>query len=110
MLRVRQRLPPDRIEDVQRDIQRKLIGHGLRDKIKAGQRIAITAGSRGIGGLNELLSGISTAVRECGGEPFIIPAMGSHGGATAQGQAEILSRLGVNEDTAGAPVRATRVE
>ena len=72
-----------------------------------GDRIAITAGSRGIGGFIELLAGIADAVKACGGEPFIIPAMGSHGGATAEGQTEILRRLGVNRATAGAPIRAT---
>ena len=46
-------------------------------------------------------------MKSCGGEPFIIPAMGSHGGATAEGQAEILHRLGVTEQSAGAPIRAT---
>jgi hypothetical protein len=107
MVRLRQRLPTDRIEDVTGDVHGKLLSHGLREKIKPGQRIAITAGSRGIGGLNELLRGISSAIRECGGDPFIVPAMGSHGGATPRGQVEILKRLGVDEDNAGAPIRAT---
>ena len=89
------------------DVRQKLLDSGLRDKVKPGNRIAITAGSRGIGGFVELLSGIADAVKSCGGEPFIIPAMGSHGGATAEGQAEILHRLGVNEQSAGAPIRAT---
>jgi hypothetical protein len=57
--------------------------------------------------LIELLSGIADAVKSCGGEPFIIPAMGSHGGATAEGQAEVLHRLGVTEQSSGAPIRAT---
>jgi hypothetical protein len=104
MTPTRQRLPADRIEDVPGDVKRKLDTFGIRAKIPAGSRIAITAGSRGIGGLTDLLSGICYAVRECGAEPFIIPAMGSHGGATAQGQAEILRRLGVSEHSAAAPV------
>jgi len=107
MVRIRQRLPSDRIEDVAGDVHRKLIEAGLGEKIRPGHRIAITAGSRGIGGLAELLSGISSAIRQCRGEPFIVPAMGSHGGATAEGQTEILSRLGVHDKSAGAPVRAT---
>ena len=101
---VRQRLPADHIDDVPGDVKRKLDAFGIRAKISAGSRIAITAGSRGIGGLTDLLSGISHAVRECGAEPFIVPAMGSHGGATAQGQAEILRRLGVSEQAAGASI------
>src|SRR4051812_1465597 len=107
MAHVRQNLPPDRIANVAADIRGKLLEFGLREKIKPGNRIAITAGSRGIGGLVELLSGIADAVRTSGGEPFIIPAMGSHGGATPEGQAEILNRLGVSGQSAGAPIRAT---
>ena len=107
MAKVRQKLPSDHISDVRKDVRQKLLDSGLRDKIKPGYRIAVTAGSRGIGGLIELLSGIADAVKSCGGEPFIIPAMGSHGGATPEGQAEILHRLGVNEQSTGAPIRAT---
>ena len=107
MAKVRQKLASDHIGDVRRDVAQKLLDAGLRDKVKPGNRIAVTAGSRGIGGFVELLSGITDAVKSCGGEPFIIPAMGSHGGATAEGQAEILHRLGVNEQSTGAPIRAT---
>jgi hypothetical protein len=107
MAKVRQTLPSDHIADVRKDVRQKLLESGLRDRIKRGNRIAITAGSRGIGGLVELLSGIADAVKSCGGEPFIVPAMGSHGGATPEGQAEILRRLGVNEQSVGAPIRAT---
>jgi len=107
MMRVRQNLPADHIPDVRNDVREKLIDFGIRWKVKPGQRVAITAGSRGIGGLIELLSGICDAVKACGGEPFIIPAMGSHGGATPEGQTEILWRLGVSEEACGAPVRAT---
>ncbi len=107
MAHVRQDLPSDHIADVRGDVKRKLLDSGLREKIKPGNRIAITAGSRGIGAFVELLSGIADAVKSCSGEPFIIPAMGSHGGATPEGQAEILNRLGVNEQSTGAPIRAT---
>ncbi len=107
MAKVRQKLAADHIVDVHGDVRQKLLDSGLRDKIKPGHRIAITAGSRGIGGLIELLSGIADAVKSCGGDPFIIPAMGSHGGATAEGQTEILHRLGVSEQSSGAPIRAT---
>src|SRR5206468_752060 len=96
MAKVRQKLPSDHIIDVHNDVIQKLLASGLHDKVRPGNRIGVTAGSRGIGGLIELLSGIAEAVKSCGGEPFIIPAMGSHGGATAEGQAEILHRLGVN--------------
>ncbi len=107
MLQVRQKLPSDHIQDVRGDVRKKLEGFGLDRRIRRGDRIAVTAGSRGIGGLLELLGGIADAVKGAGGEPFIVPAMGSHGGSTPEGQAEILRRLGVNEESAGAPIRAT---
>jgi hypothetical protein len=107
MAHVRQNLPSDHIDDVRSDVKQKLIAFDARQKIKPGNRIAITAGSRGIGAFVELLSGIADAVKSCGGEPFIIPAMGSHGGATPEGQTEILNRLGVTEQFTGAPIHAT---
>jgi Domain of unknown function (DUF362) len=107
MARVRQDLPADHISDVAGDVTAKLLAANLAHRIQPGHEVAITAGSRGIGGFVELLSGIVEAVKTCGGHPFIVPAMGSHGGATAHGQAEILRRLGVAEATIGAPVRAT---
>jgi hypothetical protein len=107
MAHVRQNLPSDHIDDVRADVKQKLLASDVREKIKPGNRIAITAGSRGIGAFIELLSGITDAVKSCGGEPFIIPAMGSHGGATSEGQTEILNRLGVTEQSTGAPIRAT---
>src|SRR3954464_3150276 len=107
MALVRQELRSDRIEDAAGDVAAKLMASGLPQRIRPGQHVAITAGSRGIGAFVELLSGIVRAVEMCGGYPFIIPAMGSHGGATASGQTEILRRLGVTEGTVGAPIRAT---
>jgi len=105
--RVKQHLPADHIADVRGETRRRLIESGALKKTRPGGRVAITAGSRGIGGLLDLLAGAVDAVKECGGAPFIIPAMGSHGGATVEGQREILRILGVNETTVGAPVEAT---
>ena len=107
MMRIRQILPSDHIPDVRNDVRLRLIDYGIGRKVKRGDRVAVTAGSRGIGGLVELLSGICDAVKACGAEPFIIPGMGSHGGACPEGQAEILSRLGVGEQSVGAPICAT---
>src|SRR5262249_53567291 len=105
MARVRQYLPADRVDDVRSDVRQKLTA--FASKIKPGDRVAITAGSRGIGGLLDLLAGIADAIKSCRGEPFIIPAMGSPGGATPEGQTEILRRLGVTEAATGAPIHAT---
>lgn len=107
MARVRQELNSRHIQDPRLDVKNKLITAGLRERVQPGARIAITAGSRGIGGFVELLSGTVDAIRSVGGEPFIIPAMGSHGGATPQGQTKLLETLGVTETSIGAPIRAT---
>lgn len=107
MARVKQHLPTGRLPDPRAETRQRLLDAGLQQKLKPGDRIAITAGSRGMGGFVEIISGIVDAVKAAGGEPFIIPAMGSHGGAVAEGQVEILRRLGVTEDTVGAPIRAS---
>ena len=104
--RVKQYLPTEHVGDVRKETARRLIDAGLPARVKQGDRIAITAGSRGVGGFAELLAGMVDAVKTCGGKPFIFPAMGSHGGAVAEGQSEILHRLGVSEKTAGAPIHA----
>lgn len=107
MAHIRRNLPGEHVADPAAEVARLLAERGLRSKVKAGARIAITAGSRGIGGLVPILSGIARAVKECGGEPFIVPAMGSHGGATPEGQTEILRLLGVNDGSVGMPIRST---
>jgi len=104
---VAQLLPSDHIADVRGETQQRLIQSGFLNNLKQDARIAITAGSRGMGGFVELLAGIVDAVKASGGQPFIIPAMGSHGGATEAGQKEILQRLGASEQATGAPIHAT---
>src|SRR5882762_2212323 len=91
---VKQQLRSEHIENVREDVCKKLLGAGLGSKIGKGSRVAITAGSRGIGGFTELLNGFCDAVRQAGGEPFIVHSMGSHGGEICALQPEpILSRL-----------------
>ena len=107
MVPVTQALPSAHIANPREYVRDRLLQAGLREKVTAGSQIAITAGSRGIGDFVELISGIADAVRIAGGEPFLIPAMGSHGGATAEGQQEILRRLGVTSDRIRAEIRAT---
>ncbi|HJT65533.1 MAG TPA: DUF362 domain-containing protein [Pyrinomonadaceae bacterium] len=104
---VTQLLPQDHIADVRRETQQRLLQSGFLNSLKPEAQVAITAGSRGMGGFVELLAGIVDAVKAKGGRPFLIPAMGSHGGATEEGQTEILRRLGVTEESIGAPIRAT---
>lgn len=70
----------------------------------SGKRIAIAVGSRGITGIDGIVRALVEALREAGAEPFIVPAMGSHGGATAEGQARVLHDYGIHQEAIGAPV------
>jgi hypothetical protein len=79
----------------------------LNLNIKKGSRIAITAGSRGIDRIPILLKTVVQKVRELGGEPFVVPTMGSHGGATALGQVKILEELGITCKSVGAEILST---
>jgi hypothetical protein len=106
MARVVQRLYAQHVGDVVEEVKQQLRRLAIADRIK-GKRIAITAGSRGIARIAEIIKGVVEFVRECGGEPFVFPAMGSHGGATAEGQVAVLRSYGITEEFVGAPVWAT---
>ncbi|MDX2052111.1 MAG: DUF362 domain-containing protein [Polyangiaceae bacterium] len=75
--------------------------------VRPGAKIAIAVGSRGISRLDEVVREVIQLLRDAGAEPFIVPAMGSHGGATAEGQAELLAGYGISEQALGVPVRAS---
>ncbi len=101
---VQQDIPTPRLENITASLMEKLDTFPLEDKLRRGDRIAITAGSRGIRDMAEVLRGLVSRFRRLGAEPFIVPAMGSHGGATAEGQVEVLRHLGIEEKTVGAPI------
>ncbi|MFQ5711441.1 MAG: lactate racemase domain-containing protein [Candidatus Geothermarchaeales archaeon] len=104
MVEVRQKIPAPRIEDYIGEVRRQLAAVGLHSKVEKGMKIAITAGSRGITHISEILATVVDEVTKAGGEPFLIPSMGSHGGATPEGQVMVLSTLGVTSETVGAPI------
>ncbi|SDS96336.1 DUF2088 domain-containing protein [Actinopolymorpha singaporensis] len=79
----------------------------LRSRIRPGMSVAVTAGSRGIHDLATVVRAACDWLRAAGAEPFVVPAMGSHGGATAEGQVAVLASYGVTEETMGVPIRAT---
>lgn len=76
-------------------------------KLRGGERIALTAGSRDICNITLILKGVIQALREKGAKPFILAAMGSHGGATAEGQLQVIAHYGITEESMGVPVMAT---
>lgn len=79
----------------------------IRPGLKAGARIAVAVGSRGIAHLPVIVTAVLDELRAAGARPFIIPAMGSHGGATPEGQSEVLASYGITEDTVKVPIRAS---
>lgn len=79
----------------------------IRKTICPGARIAITCGSRGVANVAQIIGAVADWVRQAGGNPFVVPAMGSHGGATAEGQREILESYGVTEEAVGCPIRSS---
>ena len=105
MYPARQLLYSAPIADIPATVDAELRRAGLAEAIRPGQRVAITAGSRGINNIAAILKATVDAVRQVGGDPFLVPAMGSHGGATAEGQAALLAEsFGVDEKRMGAPV------
>jgi hypothetical protein len=90
--------------DVPTCAREKLQRTGLLNAVKPGQTVLLTAGSRGVGCMVAVLAAVAAAVKEKGGRPLILPAMGSHGGGTAAGQIEVLRHLGQTPETLGAPI------
>lgn len=104
MLTVKQHMPRPRVENVDQAVREAIEEANVLDRIKPGMRVAITGGSRGINNMVQVYKTLMQLVRSLGAEPFIFPAMGSHGGATARGQVEVLKHLGVTEDVCGCPI------
>ena len=92
---VRQQFQDDGIDDVTSAVREELRRFGLAERVKPGQRIAITAGSRGIDRIVEATRAVVDEVKAVGAYPFIVAAMGSHGGATDEGQREVLTSYGI---------------
>lgn len=101
-VRVRQAFSKDRIEDVPGAIRVAL--EPLVPRLKPGMRICLTCGSRGIDNNATIIRSVVEFCKEQGAVPFAIPAMGSHGGATDEGQREMLRSLGITEETIGCPI------
>jgi hypothetical protein len=104
MVKIKQHLSGPSVEDIESAISRQLYQAGLQEKIQPGMRIAITAGSRGIANIPRIIRTLVVELKKMGAEPFIVPTMGSHGGATAEGQVEVLKSLHLTEESCGAPI------
>ena len=97
---------PPAVDDIEQGAHDAAL-HTFRDTVTPGMTVAVGAGSRGLTGRVELLRGTIAALRELGAEPFVVPAMGSHGGATAEGQVHMLAELGMTEESLGVEIRST---
>ena len=106
MVRIRQVLPAQSISDPSADAREKIEGYAESHKLGTlkSKKIGITAGSRGISSISSILKAVVDFVKNREGIPFLIPAMGSHGGATADEQIDILVSLGITEESVGAPI------
>lgn len=107
MAKVKQIFHQPEVEDIINGIIQELERKQLKKYIKPGQKIAVTAGSRGIADIYVILKTIVDELKKIGAEPFIITAMGSHGGATPEGQLEVLKSLGITEESIGAPLKSS---
>ena len=105
--RVRQQFPSLAVDDAGQSAREALERSGVASRISAGQHVAITAGSRGIKNIATIVGATVAYVKSLGAKPLVVPAMGSHGGATAEGQASMLRSFGIDESTMGCPIRAT---
>ena len=107
MVRVRQLFADDKIEDISSHLIEEMQQNCPPEECIRGKRIAVTVGSRGIPDNARIVKTICDELKKRGAEPFIVPAMGSHGGGTVEGNLEILSGYGITEEAIGVPVRAS---
>jgi hypothetical protein len=104
MYKVRQQFDTPRLKDPITRLEKELTEKRKILKSLMGKKICIAVGSRGISNIFNITSRIVKTIRDYGGDPFIIPAMGSHGGATPEGQKSVLAELGITEEKIGAPI------
>jgi hypothetical protein len=104
MYRLQQNIDAPKVKNIEETLAAELDSLNFRSRIKPGMRIAITAGSRGIANIARIMKYLIQFVKENSADPFLIPAMGSHGGGTAEGQLEMLRSLKITEESVGAPI------
>ena len=107
MMRVRQTFDRTVLKDVAGYIRDRIGTLAPRLDVKVGQSVAIACSSRGLSNYPTIVKAVVSALKQKGLQPFIIPAMGSHGAATAEGQKRVLEHLGINETEVGAPIKSS---
>ncbi|WP_333595190.1 lactate racemase domain-containing protein [Anaerospora hongkongensis] len=104
MATISQSFPSNRLTDVAGALRKELNKSNITERVRPGMRIAVAVGSRGLADLPVLVQGIVSELKRLGAKPFVIPAMGSHGGASAEGQEDVLANLGVTPQSVGCPI------
>ena len=107
MTRIQQQFEAPVLTDLPAAIHTELDRINAATIVKPGETVAITAGSRGVANVDIAVKATVDYLKGLGAKPFVVPAMGSHGGATAEGQRSVLEHYGITEETVGAPVKAT---
>jgi hypothetical protein len=105
--RVRQNFPATVVENIPATVNAELTGLDLGKRVKPGQSVAVTCGSRGIANIAVIIKACIDHLKLLGAKPFIVPAMGSHAGGTAEGQKALIADYGVTEEAMGCPIKAT---
>jgi hypothetical protein len=105
--RIRQQFERPQVEDIPRTVTAALDRLGLQKAIRPGQSVALTAGSRGIANIPLVLRSVAAYLKKLQARPFLVPAMGSHGGGTAEGQRQLIESYGITEEFVGVPIRAS---
>jgi hypothetical protein len=104
MYRIRQKIDPPFVRDVPAAVRAEIHTLRLEGRVKRGGRVAVTGGSRGVANIAAIMRTTCDCLKEIGAQPFIVPAMGSHGGATAEGQLKVLARYGITPESMNVPV------
>ncbi len=104
MVKITQELARIRLFDLEGAMVAQLAGFNLAGRVRRGDRVCIGVGSRGIRDIQHIVRLMVGELKKCGADPFVIPAMGSHGGGTAEGQLKVLASYGVTEDYIGCPI------
>src|SRR5699024_533475 len=107
MVKVRQSFESKKVDDVEAALDAEFSQEHIRQMVKPGMEIAVAVGSRGVDQIVTVTRKTVAFLKELGAKPFIVPSMGSHGGATAEGQTGVLAHLGVTEDSVGAEIRSS---
>ncbi|MFO0876585.1 MAG: lactate racemase domain-containing protein [Gemmataceae bacterium] len=107
IVRIRQHLERPQVSDIPGTVRQEMEKLNLGSRIRPGQTVALTAGSRGIANIPIILKAVADSLKQLGAKPFLVPTMGSHGGGVAEGQRKILESYGITEEFVGVPIRAS---